>query len=368
MKTIRLVLLVLGFIAASFSFFITTSQEMSSAFTPIYCGDDLLLNVRWSSDSQRLVFQQRMSLKGEQGMTSEFDQGVISLENNNWYIYPVGATGKGQLIQAHNWPLQALETDQVRNLPIATTDTQRSFVFTSPDGRYAVYAADAERAGFGSNYSGYPLALTDTMLNETAFFEEVNIAYGLKNLENYEVEWSADSSAFTVKIEPAFPGATLFYVSGFADGINQARLHRLSNNDGFEIDGEIVALQTELGALSANGERLLLKGTVSEDREFEGQYWLNTWLYDWSVANPIESRQIVRDNTIRAATFAVDQRGILFIGQNGLTYFDLKTDELAVRNPEVKSSWVDRAWFSPDASHVALLDQDVACLYVLETY
>jgi hypothetical protein len=60
--------------------------------------------------------------------------------------------------------------------------------------------------------------------------------------------------------------------------------------------------------------------------------------------------------SFKGVTFSEDGQQVIYISQKGLMEYDFETEETTLLDTTINSTWVNRAWFSPDVSKVALLE------------
>jgi hypothetical protein len=65
--------------------------------------------------------------------------------------------------------------------------------------------------------------------------------------------------------------------------------------------------------------------------------------------------------------FSPYEQGVIwFIGDLGLTRYEIATQRKTVLNPEINKGWIQWAWFSPDGRYVAAAKVEENELYVID--
>ncbi len=303
--------------------------DAQSDFMVIFEGDLTESNVKWSSDSTKLIFQQGTFHEGNP------DYGVIS-HRMTWYVF---STNDKKIIQTDTWPLQPyLSLEQIDIYSVATLDDQISFLFPSPNARYLIYAA--ERPDDWTQY--YPLGIVDLQTREHQVLEDIVVTDLEEFTWNYDVSWSEDSSSALVRTSGL--DQLPFYISGLESGleaISYVSLYR----EGVNIGDEDV-LAWDAFDISDNGEWLLLANLDQNGNR----------LFLWNATEPSDSQVIHSGRVLDAAFVVNNENQILYVDrEEGLYTFDLvsKESELLLSFDGLEEEPL-KAWISPDVSFVVL--------------
>ncbi|MGB1289102.1 MAG: hypothetical protein ACPG7F_21390, partial [Aggregatilineales bacterium] len=212
-----------------------------------------------------------------------------------------------------------------------------ALAYVSPNGRYRAYPAEGVD-GRGA------VALLDIQENDFILLTEILIA-SLSSPDAFRVDWSADSSAFTVRRVSDFAADDLFYISNFSKNVRAATVEQVME---FNVDGQNIGVAASRTALSSNGNVLLFVGGF--------QYPLSITIADLTGKNERINLVLYKTDTIvKGITFSEDNQRAFFIDGTGLQQIDLESGEVTVLDARINTEWVSRAYFSPNGRHVAIL-------------
>ncbi|MBC7871358.1 MAG: hypothetical protein H7Y09_11015 [Chitinophagaceae bacterium] len=278
---------------------------------------------------------------------------------DSWYTYDLEQMS---LTTTNFWPQSYISSRELRaNAPLSLNlavdyQAQISFSFLSPNQQYVVYAAQRpENWGL----SGWPLAITNLQTGPTVFATTTSV-HNLAHFDSsYRVNWSANSSAFTVKTTSPYAADYVYYVTGFAENMQEASFTRLQE---LSVADHTLFVSDTFASLSSNGRRIVLTGNLGGDVQ------PRKWLFIWDADNSIQGQliEVADQYDFIAAAFTSDSSSILYIGENGLIKYELETGKSTILNSEINSTWAERVWFSPDMRYVALLVESRGEMYIAE--
>jgi hypothetical protein len=159
---------------------------------------------------------------------------------------------------------------------------------------------------------------------------------GLGDLDTYfSVEWSATGNAFTVRSFTGFADTRTYYVYNYSETLDAINVVQL--DDLFSV--------TAVFDVCPKVSCILLKTRTTVD-----DYQL--------LVRGIDNTQVQRvaegsSKVFIEAAFSPDQRYVWYISEDGLIQYNLKTGDNTVLEPAINSTWIDRAWISPDGTHIA---------------
>lgn len=348
MRYMNLSITVLGIIGMFLALVPHSSSLAQEPYEPVYESIAGIVNVSWSFDGRILTFQEAFPLEG--GMP---DIGVQSVQFDTWHQYQ---TDVGILPGQRIWPQQQLATESLQaEIALATSrEGKPSFTFPSPDNRYLIYAAP-QPAGW--DRPGWPLAIADLRGGTHVLLDDM-VAVSLINFGNaYNVNWSADSTAFTVQTLTINGERRTYYVTDFNEEIE--RVSSICLCEGISINDE-VRYPYRAYDISADGSRVLLEDVTNGTERR---------LFVWDLENPAQSRTIAQGSQYIAAAFSLeDENRVLFVSLDGLAEYNLEDGNTRVVNAAISSRWADEAFFSPDRSQIALIDTSdlgASSLYVI---
>jgi hypothetical protein len=324
-------------------------------YRPIGDGFIKPINLAWSPNSQQIVFQNLED-------TEPDDRGAPL----PWHSYNVVSQN---ITQADVWPLQpTIQQTQLLNVYYGREYNnpfgEMPFVFVSPNGLLAVYPVAPPDSECPPSYNycfGY-LALANLKTGESITFADMPILSLLNFQSTYKITWSADSSSFTFESNSSTGLRDyLSYVTGITPDLDSVEalpiFFVLNESLNITVAGERF-LPSDALAISPNGQQLVLNGF--------GKTVL------WDTLNSENNRLLeVRDerfdNTTPAAMFSPYEQGVIwFIGDLGLTRYEIATERKTVVNPEINNGWIQWAWFSPDGRYVAAAKVDESKLYAID--
>lgn len=326
-----------------FSGVLSISAE-TTEYTPVFTSPHYLINARWSHDSTLFTFQEvHLIFEGD---AVDTDQGFYT-DADTWHGYDIieryPHTQNIALISGNIWLLAPRLPPSALALPRATyEDGQISFVFVSPNGKFAVYAAD-ERAENGY----FPLAIANLQTGQTFVSDQVFV-YALTNFTtSYHVIWSGDSSAFTIETTSAYAAAFVHHVTGYREDLNDITFTRLDS--GIPPEDPRMNLYRPW-ALSYDGTHLL----AGSESLF---IWHSEKLSEDSITMIQEIRPLGNpENRISGATFTVDQKAVLYLDTQGIMRYDLTTGEKKLVDSIIKATLDVYGYFSPDATHLGIIE------------
>jgi hypothetical protein len=288
---------------------------------PVYVAEDGLFNIGWLTDSSGLSFQD---------VTDTYTLGIQPQPAGPWFTYDIATSA---ILVTGAWP-QAGEVDSVFNGDIQPQAVPGSFAFLSPDGHFAVYQTDADEANPECN----TVAIADLQAQAGALIPDA-LACNISHFNaGFDVRWSDDSSAFAFASSTASTGEGPF-VTGFAGDLTAVQVNDLMN-------------------ITMNGTPLY--GARTADLNADGSLALLdffTQLVLWKTDADDSAVLLASDgeNGILGPAFSPDDDAVWYIDSAGLQAYDLVSGSVSLITSDVRSSWVDAAYFSPDGRYVALL-------------
>ncbi|MBE7511188.1 MAG: hypothetical protein HS103_00030 [Anaerolineales bacterium] len=279
----------------------------------------------WSWDSQYFIFQ-----------------------GYEWFSYDV--QNKQLAITEGAWPLQVPLTEAQRQAFEVGTDPDgnTSFFLRSPNGRYIVYVTshETDKGSFGNANS---LGLADLTSEEHVLLEGTYTDYFDNFRANYEVLWSADSSAFILNHHTLAPKT--FYISNFNEGLNNTNI--VSLHDGIRV-GDVTLTYFKLYDISLDGDYLLLG--VPDKRG----------LTIWQTRMPHETLFVpLVDRGLGFGKFVAGHHAVRYITSTGLYEHNILTRATTLISSDLNTAEGDRFWFSPDGNKVAIMkDRDFYMAYL----
>lgn len=302
----------------------------------IYSTGLSIINVAWTPDSANLLYQ----IENYDNVLNRPINGPNTPNSDTWrqYSLATGQTSRGTV-----WPLQpTLTAQQIQNFQIYTEGNDHSFLFRSPNGRYIAYS------GLLPADAGYDpsLGIADLTANTHRILaEEVNIErnHFLGIFEHYNIQWSDDSSAFTLA---SGLGSELYHISQLND-LNTLVVHWLSTYDGLPIGAERYRATNSFD-ISANGSKLLLGGFYLTSSIQSSPFVLWDVTTNSGVSLPSEGEVV-------GATFIHNDQRVLYVDGEGLKQYDTTKNQVVLLNPAINSTWgIGGAYFSPNSRYVAI--------------
>jgi hypothetical protein len=328
-----------GAIATLFSF-VSVSYAQQTRLEPIFSSEiDSIVNVQWLASGDSLIFQ----AASVQGTDSE---GATQTQDKyDWYEYQIKSSEVTALATNSTLPAQLMPFSQQPALPPANDAAgESSFAFHSPDNRYAVYAAQKPTDW---NYPDNPLAIADLRTGESMLIDTLFVLVNQDIDSSYIVQWSENSSAFIVFAERLGANPRIYYVTNYMKQLNALTATYL--------DKISVKQQTVYPIIpydiSSDGKRILLD-VIGDNQENQ--------LFIWNTDDSNQSQFITeaKINLPEAAAFSpIDEQKLIYLDKVGLAELDLNTGATTVLDASLNSTWIDRAWFSPDGKHIALYEK-----------
>ena len=306
-------------------------------FEPLFVADNNINNLQWSTDGDILLFEEDVpSLEQEQ------------VSSGLWYRVETTPLGRDiiQIAETQAIRLQNEETpsELITGIPSITNDRGNvGLVFPSPDGQYQAYPTPHPEFSGRST-----VALVNVNTGESNLLVDIQVSI-LQTPRGYSIDWSNDSSAFTIRRVSTFAADDLYYVSNFSGNMTDTTVELLEL---FEIDGEGVGFSKSLTDLSSDGDTLIFHG-FNENRSTG---WIA--LANLTRDNSADNRWLHETTGfVRGITFDIDSNLALFIDGTGLHQIDLETGEAVTLDERINSTWISRAYFSPDGSQIAILGE-----------
>jgi hypothetical protein len=309
-------------------------QDVShgQSFTPVYSGTTSR-NIYWSNDSTNVSFQL--------GYDVNFNstEAGITTTNNSWYNFNVLTN---TLTNSNTWSLQApLSTSEINLIDPAGFPTSPSFVYASPSGRYVAYARILNNQ--------HILSLFDRTTNQ--IWSTYQILFSNSHVDDFNVIWSASETSFIFRAATDGGGMVFIYASGYSPSLLNGTMQIVNFVD---IGTQSYSI-SNVYDISADGQQVLMRVIeVGNPPHPLGASPIR--LMVWQSNNPSLSKVItsVDANTIRGASFASDERKILYISNTGLWQYDTMYDFPFVLDTTINSIWVSNAVFSPNSRWIAI--------------
>lgn len=333
--TMNLSITILGIIWMFLALVPHNSLFAQEPYKPVYESLAGIVNVSWSLDSRILTFQEAFPLEG--GMP---DIGVQAVQFDTWNQYQVDM---GILPRQRIWPQQQVATEslQAEIVLAASREGKLSFTFTSPDNRYLIYAAP-QPAGWDK--PGWPLAIADLRSGTQILLDEIVVVSLINFGSAYNVNWSADSTAFTVQTLTINGERRIYYVTDFIEELE--RIRSICLCDGISVNGEVRHPYSAYD-ISTDGSKVVLEDVTNGTERR---------LFVWNVKNPSQSQTIAQGSQYIAAAFSLEEVSVLFVSLDGLVEYTLNNGSTRVVDAAISSRWADEAFFSPDLSQIVLLN------------
>jgi hypothetical protein len=334
------VALICGFIMIFLSSDVFAQNE---SLKPIYSGIPIG-NIAWSSDSQKLIFQD--SLTGDTLLSGE----------RYWHSYDITTQSS---VQSATWPEQpALTSDLAKTFNVENgADAESRLLYLSPNGHYII--------------GGDELALNAPLESSTLvadlqsdrLFSIPIPALGISSgPDSFNVHWSNDSEVFTLLIMALQVSAPsyIYYVKGYNE--NPANL-TLQDMTSFIINDQEYSTM-KIFDVSSNGERVLVHGSyiipASETREYDYGFPLVVWNAKDASQHFVIDEFNKSGFNLRSVSFAPDNDNqILVLNEQGLVQYDLLTKKTTILRADLNSMWANEALFSPDGNWLALTEGEV---------
>jgi hypothetical protein len=306
-------------------------------FEPIYAGGGYKFS--WSSDSRYLIFSSDSITPIKADLPS----------SKPWKEYD---TVTNILSESVIWPLQVTLTAKEERVfqTKSPHDLGLSVIYSSPNGRYLVYAGEEK-----SLYEGviWSLILGDRQKHTLKVLNQ-NV-YDPVRVDNFHVIWNKASTAFVVvQPEPTKEISRIVsaYVNGFEDDISAAHL---DDSVKYPQVGSQKYISTNVYDISSNGQKILI-GACKFDNTLNDHIGdCVPLLYD--VVNPSNNREVAGLYGNIAIAFVDDnETKFLAIGKNGLIQYDLIVGTLLILNDRLNTSLVREASFSPNDKWFAYTD------------
>lgn len=301
-----------------------------------------IVNISWSPNSDSLNFQ----IEDFDNQANGPINGPYTPGTDYWHRYFVATK---QITRSETWALQpSLTTQQYQTYGIYINGDDRSFIFPSPNGRYFVYSAELPVNSMGHCC---PLGITDQNTNTQRIFDTNEGVFRnnfLGNFEAYKVQWSDDSSAFTLE---SLEAQGVYYFSQLNDlsTLSLTILARLPlGNGNYQPNRNF--------DISANGSQLLLYRSGGNDSIFAL----------WNVS-AVTGTVIPVQGRVVGAVFTHNDQRVLYIDEAGLKQYDIATNQVTLLDPAINSIWgAGGAYFSPDGRYVAIVRGDPESIYIFD--
>lgn len=312
-----------------------SAQDDPHEKNQIYWGGSIV-NIGWAPDSLNLIYQDA----AYDNVANRNINGPNTPNDDTWRQYSVITK---QTTRSTFWPLQPdLTTEQIQDFEIYWVGDDLSFVFASPDGRYLVYSGQIQSEF--SNRS--PLGVADLVTGKHRLLTgEENLGWNTFQgiFEYYYIQWSEDSSAFTLSNRLQ---SSVHYVSHF-DDLGKLEVKWLSPYGGMPLGTEQF-LATDSYDISGDASKLILYG-IYLNPAIRGYI-----LVLWSISNDTGIVIPTNGETI-GASFADDDQTILFVDEGGLKQYNIAANQTTLLDAEINSTWADYwAYFSPNGQYVAI--------------
>ncbi len=293
---------------------------------PIFTG--AVRSIRWSQDSQSLIFQGRLR-------NDDFEHGV-DVTDQSWHQYDVATQS---LTQGNHWPLQPTLSGEELQL---FNPFGNSFIFLSPDERYIIY----------DNADG-PTTLGDRLTGQL-FLTSIPASTS-RNTDVFSVMWSEDSSLFVLATyATVIPLPLIRYGTHYTADVASTQVQYA-----FPTIGDEEYVPDQVYDISADGRLLLFLG-----QPLTSQHQI---LLVWDTADSAGGYTVEARRVIGASFVPGDESKLLFVNEEGLVQYDLATGTEVILRTNINSEMADMAVFSPDGQYVTLLNRITHLLYVVET-
>lgn len=323
--------------------FTAFGQELPA---PLPVADLGPINVRWTPDSETLVFQERVS---------------VPPEDWDWYTYNV-TMGELAQVSSGAYPAEVFVDSMLDRAVQASIQTTATLlpVSLSPTDRYAVYLMPTGATITTSSgvFPGLQPILVDL---ETMTYTQIDQTPLVKVPG---VLWSENetSAVISMILNPYFEGK-LSYISNYINDIK--------NVVAFELDfvhyRDMDLLVTDVFDISADGEYILLRIGSARD-----PYATQLYLHDGRI--PANSHILLNSSRVEQLTAAAfspyDESKIWVFGANGVFEYDVLTEEVRLLYDGVTSStnsWLT-AYFSPNGRYLAAYGPDGYNFYVIDFF
>ncbi len=314
-----------------------------------------ITNVYWTPDSQHVLLWESLVI-------SDRDESAwynVSLnQNQTWRLTEVSVdqAQSAMLSETLEQASQAIRPD----VETGNADNGEGLVIASPNPNYFVYVGEWQKMGEGTFEGGeafyaYPLILVDVGRNQSIVVPNVYI-WSVQNANrDYQINWSADGTAFTVSTVSNFAAENIHYVTGYAKALDDISTVKLT-------DVIPYGITYNLASLSTDGSQVILEGIVYTPESVSSN------LLIWNADHPETIHILTEGDWIKGLSFDQNETHILFIGKKGLQKINIQTREIILLDATLNSNTVSRAWFSPDREHIAMIrnEGDVAKLFITD--
>lgn len=283
---------------------------------------------KWSADGQSFVFA---DIHGSARVNSEGEFWF-------WYQYDVGTE---QLTETTFWPLQPMLTNRERGILRPFPD---SFIFDSPSKNYLAYASELNP----ENFNNLTVAKLSTIT--PASFDDKYIIGPTFSVSEFDVHWSADNSAFVVSQPVPYGDAAysiVYYVSGFIKDMTKAKsvyVPYVFGNRSFALD---------VFDISNDGRKVLMYGWETGFTPYQYRFVI------WDTSEPealLILDHLAVENVLHGSFVPGSNGGqLLFVDVDGIVMYDIGANQKTILYPEINATLYQKAWFSPDSSHLAFV-------------
>lgn len=289
---------------------------------------------KWSADGQSFVFA---DIHGSARVNSEGELWF-------WYQYDVDTE---ELTETTLWPLQPTLTHREREILSPFPD---SFIFESPNKNYLAYAAELNPELSGRLAVGERPTSSFVGFDHKTIYDPTSIAVA------FNVQWSSDSSSF-VATQPT-PYASYqpyfhYYVSGFEADITKATSIYIPSEFGDRY------FDLKVFDLSEDGDKVLMYGREGDNDQPQTES--ETRFVIWDASDPegfVILDDLAAENVLHGSFIpGSDGEQLLFVDVDGISAYDIATNEKTILYPEINATLYHDAWFSPDSSHLAFTRQ-----------
>jgi hypothetical protein len=237
-------------------------------------------------------------------------------------------------------------------------DGRQSFIYTSTDRQYIVYAQGTAPDEFGR----WSVVLADLQQGEV-FTLPIKVWDPFYGPLTFHVLWSEDNTAFVIRFLTDEGSPVFVHVNHFKDSLSNAVVTWFR----LEVDGRVflpvLADDEMIYDLSADGNQVLLS-VREEVADAPTAYDRPLRLIIWSPLNPNASQVI--NNRVGDAIFAPgDESKLLFVNEAGLVEYDIISQVTTILRTDINTLSTRKTRFSPDGKWLAVMTS--SALYIVMT-
>jgi hypothetical protein len=306
----------------------------------------------WSPDESSFIYYD--TSKYPDAVSTDIDDKGSQVTYPLWQQYIINSR---TLVSSITFPLQPdFTSDELATF----APYQDGFAYVSPNGDVIAYPKDIS----GTEYiGGLPLAIAS--ISENAGITTNHIIDGLNSPDTTRFLWSGDSTKLAVNyVSNAGNSIIVYFDLKAGDNKLAAKEIEINSFNSYyplvyanKAYAPVIPFEDQLLDISNSGRKVLFKGRlVSEHISSEPQK-----LIVWSPQSANENDVIeqIEGNTVLAASFLPNSDTQIFIvNDSGLVTYNLATKESIIMGPDLNSTSLVKASFSPNGTWLAVVTQN----------